>query len=61
MLCLTRNVGERIFINDSEIIITICAIKGNQVRLGVSAPKDITIHREEIWDAIQEEKTEGNK
>lgn len=48
MLILTRRIGERLRIND-EVIVTILEIKGNQIRIGVSAPKDIAVHREEIY------------
>lgn len=52
MLILTRNVTEAIKINNGEITIRILGIKGNQVRLGVDAPKSITIHREEVQERI---------
>lgn len=52
MLILTRNVNERIRIND-DIVITILEINGNQVKAGIDAPKDIPVHREEIYRRIQ--------
>lgn len=58
MLILTRRIGETIFIND-DIKITVLGVKGNQSRIGVDAPKDVTIHREEIYLRIQEE-NKGN-
>lgn len=48
MLILTRNLGERIFIND-DIVITILSKKGNQIKLGITAPKEYIVHREEIY------------
>jgi carbon storage regulator len=56
MLILTRRIGEVIRIGDS-VTVTILGVKGNQVRLGVGAPKDVSVHREEIYDRIQHEQT----
>lgn len=53
MLILTRRIGERIFINDTEIKIQILEVKGNQVRIGIDAPKEVVILREEVWEAVQ--------
>lgn len=58
MLILTRRVGETLMIGD-DISVTVLGVKGNQVRLGVNAPKDVSVHREEIYQRIQGEKGEG--
>ncbi|QPG06942.1 carbon storage regulator CsrA [Salinimonas marina] len=55
MLILTRRIGEKLVIN-GDIEVTICGVKGNQVRVGVTAPKEVTVHREEIHKRIQDEK-----
>ncbi|HKV96317.1 MAG TPA: carbon storage regulator CsrA [Gammaproteobacteria bacterium] len=54
MLILTRRVGETIMIGDN-VTITVLGVKGNQVRIGVNAPKDIAVHREEIYERIKHE------
>ncbi|MDB9752093.1 carbon storage regulator CsrA [Gammaproteobacteria bacterium] len=57
MLILTRKVGETLMIGD-EVSITVLDIRGNQVRIGINAPKDVAVHREEIYDRIQDEKVD---
>lgn len=54
MLILTRRVGETLMIGD-EVTVTVLGVKGNQVRIGVNAPRDVAVHREEIYDRIKQE------
>jgi len=56
MLILTRRIGETLMVGD-DVTITVLGVKGNQVRIGVNAPKDVAVHREEIYQRIQQEKT----
>lgn len=60
MLLLTRRIGEAVIIGDNEIKVTILGVKGNQVRLGFKASKEIAIHRDEIYNRIQLEKHQAN-
>jgi carbon storage regulator len=57
MLILTRRVGETLRIGD-DVSVTVLGVKGNQVRLGVDAPKDVAVHREEIYQRIQKEQAD---
>lgn len=59
MLVLTRSIGERLFIQEGEIKIQVLEVKGNQVRIGIEAPKNISIHREEVFERIQSEGVEA--
>ncbi len=59
MLILTRRVGETLMIGD-EVSVRVLGVKGNQVRIGVNAPKDIAVHREEIYQRIQHERSMQN-
>lgn len=54
MLILTRRVGETIMVGD-DIRVTVLGVKGNQVRVGIEAPKEMPVHREEIYDRIKNE------
>ena len=58
MLILTRRVGETVVIGD-EVQVTVLGVKGNQVRLGVNAPRDVSVHRQEIYDRIRKEQAGG--
>lgn len=59
MLILTRRVGETLMIGD-DVTVTVLGVKGNQVRIGVNAPKDVSVHREEIYERIKKEQAGGS-
>ena len=61
MLVLSREKGEQIIIADRQIVIKVLDIVGDQVRIGIDAPRSIEVHREEIYDRIQAEKKRDNK
>ena len=58
MLILTRRVGEVVMIGN-DVTVTVLGVKGNQVRIGVNAPRDVAVHREEIFERIKREEQEG--
>lgn len=58
MLILTRRVGETLMIGD-EVTVTVLGVKGNQVRIGVNAPRDVAVHREEIYERIKREQEQA--
>ncbi|WGK63425.1 carbon storage regulator CsrA (plasmid) [Halopseudomonas sp. SMJS2] len=55
MLILTRRVGETLMVGE-EVQVTVLGVKGNQIRIGVNAPKEVAVHRQEIYERIQREK-----
>ena len=59
MLILTRKSGESLMIGE-DISVTVLGVKGNQVRIGINAPKDISVHREEVFDKIKDKSEEDN-
>lgn len=60
MLILTRRVGETLMIGD-QVEVTVLGVKGNQVRIGVKAPRDVSVHREEIYERIHGDEPENLK
>ena len=59
MLILTRRVGETLMVGD-DVSVTVLGVKGNQVRIGVNAPRNVAVHREEIYDRIKDEQNRKN-
>jgi carbon storage regulator CsrA len=60
MLVLTRRVDETLMVGD-EVTVTVLGVKGGQVRIGINAPRDVGVHREEIYERIQAEKRDNGK
>ncbi len=60
MLILTRRVGETVMIGN-DVTVTVLGVKGNQVRIGINAPKTVAVHREEIYERIKREQQGGNQ
>jgi len=57
VLILTRRVGDSLKIGD-DVTVTVLSVKGNQIRIGISAPKDVAVHREEIFEKVQQEQAQ---
>lgn len=60
MLILTRRIGEVLIIGDEEVKLTVLGVRGHQVRLGVDAPKNVAVHRKEIYDRIQKKEASND-
>ena len=60
MLILTRRIGETLIIGD-DVVITVLGVKGNQVRVGINAPKEVSIHREEIYNRIHQSQDKSDE
>jgi len=59
MLVLTRRTNETLMVGD-DVTVTVLGVKGNQVRIGVNAPREVAVHREEIYERIKTEEQQGN-
>jgi carbon storage regulator len=55
MLVLSRKIGERIVVPDCELAVTVLAVEGKTVRLGISAPEDLAVYREEVWQQVRQQ------
>jgi carbon storage regulator len=60
MLILTRRVGETLMIG-TEVSVTVMGVQDNQVRIGINAPKDVAVHREEIYERVKQEKADAGR
>jgi carbon storage regulator len=60
MLIVTRRIGERIMIG-SDVVVTVLGVQGNQVRVGIEAPRDVEVHREEVFERIKSDRTQQRK
>lgn len=60
MLILTRRIGETLIVGN-DVTVTVLAVKGNQVRIGINAPKNVAVHREEIYERIKQERQGGSE